>query len=383
MDKILFRYFKHLIFLLLEILIGHCLFANANPAFQIGDQYSLDQQSFFYSHTDTLLLDRIISEHIDNQLFEGTVMIAEKGKVVYQRSAGFADMEKGRIINNESKFGIASITKMLTAIVILQLIEEKQLSVQDNLGRLLPDLNIPRAEKITVHHLLLHISGLPNEPDAMYRSPKTPASFVKESLEHRKASKPGRFNYANIDYVLLGMIIETLTGQRWREAVTERIIQPLGLKQTGFLEKGNYPENFAYSYQVSKSGKKQRDPDFFIENFHAAGCMYATAKDLLLIDQALYGEELLDAQSKEKMFTAYPEYNYTGYSVWTYRYPFVDSKPLIMERRGKIMGANVVLVRMLDSQQTIIILSNNDRFNPDSFGDSHNLREALIVALSK
>ena len=97
----------------------------------------------------------------------------------------------------------------------------------------------------------------------------------------------------------------------------------------------------------------------------------------------MYGRTLLSEASKKLMFTSYPEYNYTGYSVWTYNYPFVDTQPKIMERRGGIFGSNSVLVRKLDLNHTIIILSNNNRFNPDSFGDPSNLREALIIETSK
>jgi hypothetical protein len=106
--------------------------------------------------------------------------------------------------------------------------------------------------------------------------------------------------------------------------------------------------------------------------------MYSTSTDVLKLDLALYGDELLGEESKSAMYTSYPEYNYAGYSVWTYRYPYCDAKPLLMERRGSILGANVVMVRFLESRHSLIILSNNDRFNPDSFGDSENLREALI-----
>ncbi len=336
-----------------------------------------------YAQTDTLKIDRVVSDHIQDHFFEGTVLVAEKGKVVYQKSAGFADWENNKKVDHQTRFSIASITKMLTAIVILQLVEDKQLELEDNLKELLPQMNIPKGHKITINHLLLHISGLPNESDIMYASPKTPAVFVKECLANKKARKPGQFNYANIDYVLLGLVIEKVSGKSWQEVIQERIIAPLGLRNTGFLKRGSLPANYALTYQLAEDGTKRRDPDFFIENFYAAGCMYASAQDLLRIDQAMYGEELLSKESKEKMFTAYPEYNYSGYSVWTYRYPFVDSKPRIMERRGGILGANVVLLRMLDTRQTIIILSNNDRFNPDSFGDENNLREALIIAMNE
>jgi hypothetical protein len=109
--------------------------------------------------------------------------------------------------------------------------------------------------------------------------------------------------------------------------------------------------------------------------------MYANTADLLKLDQPLYGEKLLDTESKKLMAVSYPQYNYTG--VWNYHYPFVTGSPTIMEQRWGIGGANVGLVRLTDAQETIITLSNDNRFNPDSFGDENNLREMLIRVLSK
>lgn len=337
--------------------------------------------------TDTSNISRIIQDQITSNNFEGTVLIADKGNVVFQRSTGYKDREIHSLIDNDTRFGIASITKMLTAILILQLNERGSLSLQDNIKELLPELNIPNGENITVHHLLLHISGLPNENDSIYYSKKSPVEYVMETLKEKGESDEfGKFNYANIDYIILGLIIEKNTGKNWEEVVRENILDKLGLINTGFLSelpKGNYPDNFAYSYSVSEEGEFTKDQDMYMENYYAGGSMFSNAADILVIDQAMYGDQLLSEKSKELMFTSYPEYNYTGYSVWTYNYPFAETQPKIMERRGGIMGWNSVLVRMLDEDKTIIILSNNNKFNPDSFGDKDNLREALIIELGK
>ena len=327
-------------------------------------------------------LDQIVANHIEDKQFEGTVLVADKGQIVYQKTHGFASRVNKIPINDQTHFSIASITKMLTAIIVLQLIEEGKLSLENSLDELLPELQIPNAKQISIHHLLLHISGLPNEIDNVYRKVQSPNEMVASAVKNKqKGLKLGKFNYNNIDYIILGLIIERLTAESWEETVKSRIINPLKLKHTGFLKKGQYPDDFAWTYQLTEEGSFTKDPAFHIENFYAAGSMYSNAEDLLKIDQAMYGETLLKAESKKRMFNSYPEYNYTGYSVWTYRYPFIESKPKIMERRGGILGANVVLIRLLELNQTIIILSNNDGFNPDSFGDKNNLREAIIRAL--
>ena len=246
----------------------------------------------------------------------------------------------------------------------------------------MPEFDIPKGKKITVHHLLLHISGLPNENDAIFSEQKTPAAFVTETLKE-KGSSLGEFNYANIDYVLLGLVIEKYDKKSWELAIKHRILEPLKMENSGFLKKDTYPQDFAYSFSYDANGARQLDPLFFIENYYAAACMYATAEDILKLDQGMYGNQLLSEKSKELMYTSYPEYNYSGYSVWTYNYPFSEAQPKIMERRGGILGANSVLIRMLDTNKTIIILSNNNKFNPDSFGNQEGLKEALMIEVAR
>ncbi len=301
-----------------------------------------------------------------------------------QRNAGFKDAALAQPISNSTHFSIASVTKLFTAIVILQLVDEGKLQLDSQLKTILPDVLVPGNDDITVHHHLLHIAGRPNEPDSLFMATTTAADFVQKTIGAMKINKDiGSFHYANIDYVILGMIIERIEGESWQRAVQQRILDKLGMTSTGFLSMDCYPDNFANSSTINNDGTRYPDPAFHIENFYAAGSMYSTAADLLLLDQAMYGTSLLSEEAKAKMFTSYPEYNYTGYSVWTYRYPFLSSQPLVMERRGGIMGTNVVLVRLMELNRTIVILSNNNLFNPDSFGDSTNLREALLLKLAE
>lgn len=333
---------------------------------------------------DIPAIDEIVKTNIEQHYFQGTVLVADQGEIVYQKTVGLLDREANILLNDQTRYGVASITKMITAILTLQLVEEGKLSLETSINEILPHLSIPKGHKITIHHLLLHISGLPNEASDIYSHPVSPENYVLETMKRKQKDIGfGKFNYANIDYVLLGLVIEKLRQQTWESVVQERIIQALHLEATGFLKKGKYPDNIAQTYMVSEEGQFEKDPEFYIENFYAAACMYSNASDLLKIDQALYGDQLLNDASKAKLYKSYPEYNYTGYSVWTYSYPFAETQPLVMERRGGILGSNSVLLRLLDRNQTIIILSNNNRFNPDSFGDKNNIREALLIELGK
>ncbi len=326
-------------------------------------------------------LDSLVSAEVEKQGFSGVVFIARKGEVLLHRADGMAYYQSGVEMAPDTRFSIASVTKLFTAITILQLQEEGKLSLDDKLVTYFPDEAIPGANRISIEDLLLHNSGLPNERSTIYRAPRSPLEYVRATLKNRAKSKYGAYNYNNLDYVLLGLIVEQLRGMPWQEVVTKRILTLAKMANTGFLAYGDYPANFAYTYQVGRTQQLQQDPSFYIENFYAAANMYSTAKDLWLLDQALESTVLFSAASRALLSTAFPENNYGGYGVWNYRYPYVEEQPLVMERRGGILGANVVLVRLPEDDACIIILSNTDAFNPDSFGDPGNLREALLRAL--
>jgi D-alanyl-D-alanine carboxypeptidase len=332
------------------------------------------------NHIDSTIIRSTIDAYREASGFSGTILVAKKGQPVFFESYGLAYYSTPDPIQNDYHYSIASVTKLFTSIRILQLQEEGKVALDQPIIDYLPQFVQSISKEITIHHLLLHISGLPVDRQKMYRHAYTPTEMVEETLTEKPKSDFGQFYYNNIDYVLLGLIIEAVTGSSWQENISQHILEPLQLKQTGFLEYGYYPENFAYTYSVKRKKLKQ-DPLFYIENFYAAGNMYASAMDLLTLDQALYANTLLNENSKALLLKSYPEYNYTGYGVWNYQYPFIAAQPTIMERRGGILGANVVLVRMVEENYTIIILSNDNRFNPDSFGDDTNLREMLIRTL--
>ena len=189
----------------------------------------------FANPIDTQLIAQIIDRQVEQNFFEGNVLIADQGQIVYHHSSGHVDEEQTIPIQTNTPFSIASITKMFTAIVILQLVEEKQLRLDGTLADYLPDLAIPNASEISIHHLLLHISGLPQEKDRQYLKSRSPQQMLKGALRRKgKINAPGQFRYSNTDYLLLGQVIEKVSGQSYESAIRQRILEPLGLKQTGF-----------------------------------------------------------------------------------------------------------------------------------------------------
>jgi D-alanyl-D-alanine carboxypeptidase len=329
-------------------------------------------------HTQKALpVAEVVENYVDQVGFSGIILVAHQGVPIFQRSFGLAYRSTPDTIGDDYRFSIASITKLFTSIRILQLQETGALNLKASVVDYLPAFQGRISAEVTLHHLLLHISGLPNERDGIYYKELSPQEFVERCLRRKSRVDIGQFNYNNLDYVLLGLIIEQVSGNSWEQEIRSFILEPLGMDQTGFLEYGYYPSKFAYSYS-QRGTRLVQDPLIHIENFYAAGNMYATVADLLKLDQGLYTEEILNESSKQLLAVSYPAYGYAGYGVWNYNYPFIKRQPVVMERRGGIMGANSALVRLTEDNYSIIILSNDDRFNPDSFGDASNLREALI-----
>ena len=326
-------------------------------------------------------IKKVVLHHVEKNHFSGTILVAKEGKPIFHESYGLGYQKTPDTLENHYHFSIASVTKLFTAILVLQLVDTEKIDLYRPVVEYLPQFINQIPELVTPHHLLMHLSGLPNEKRKIYRHSLSPTEIASQTLSNASKATFNSFNYNNLDYVLLGLLIEKVSETSWKEAITEHILRPLQMDETGFLAYGDYPSSFGYTYSYKKPNNPVQDPLFYIENFYAAGSMYATSEDLLKLDQALYRNQLLTETGLELLSKSYPENNYAGYSVWNYQYPFVDSQPTIMERRGGILGANVVLVRLTDSNDTIIILSNNDQFNPDSFGDAGNLREGLIRAL--
>ncbi|HAA10323.1 MAG TPA: hypothetical protein DCE41_00985 [Cytophagales bacterium] len=327
------------------------------------------------------VFDSIGQAHAKLRNFSGTILLAQEGQVTYEASFGQADLVIGTPNTLDTQYPIASVTKLFTALVIMQLVEEGKLNLHTPVAQILPAWDISHSEYITPHHLLLHASGLKKESDRTYRKPLTSTEMLSKALSKSYVSTDfEQFRYNNVDYLLLGQVIEEVTGKPWADQVQERILTPLKMGQTGFHQAGNHPEGLVKTYSQSRAGTLKSDPVIYWQNFYAAGNMYSTAQDLLKLHVALGSEQLLSNESKETLYKMHPEWGCPAYSVWTYKYPFVASKPRLMERRGGILGANCVLVRGLEEDFALIILSNNSAFNPDSFGDPTNLREALLMA---
>ena len=324
----------------------------------------------------TAAFDSIVRAEVAQRQFSGVVLVAENGTTVFQAAVGSAGAKEPMTVN--ARFRLASITKAFAAVLVMQLVEEQRLRVSSTIAQVLPDLKIPRAEQITVHDMLLHRAGSPEEPDALYDAPRSARAMAIETAT--LAYRPyGEFAYSNLDYFVLQLMIEKITGKPFATVLQERILTPLGMKNTGIAKRVS--KGIVQGYLGDSTGRLTPEPSVYVENAGAAGAMYGTVADLMLFDQALYSERLLKKASIAEMYTSHPELGYVAYGSWVYDYYFLPSSPLVVERRGRSFGFNHAFIRLPGINKTLIILSNNDRFDPDTFGKLDSFKDRLIKVL--
>lgn len=283
----------------------------------------------------------------------GTVALARDGKVFYKKAFGYKQIS-GKIKNeNDTKFRIGSITKMFTATMVLQLMEENKLTPETKLGTYYP--NIPNANDITIEQLLTHHSGLYNFTDEEYLKFHTQAKTQQEILDllakQTPDFKPGeRGEYSNTNYILLGYIIEKLTGESYAENLRTRIAKKAGLKNTHIGSKINPKDNEAYSY--SFDGFRwivEDETDMSLPG--GAGAIVSNTADLIKFIDALFNNKLVSEASLSKM-TAIQD----GYGMGIFQAPFYEKKGYT--HNGGIDGFSSSLVYFPDDKLEVALLMN-------------------------
>jgi CubicO group peptidase (beta-lactamase class C family) len=255
-------------------------------------------------------LDKLISAYAEYGQFNGSVLVAEKGKVIYKKGLGLADMEWNVPNQPDTKFRLGSITKQFTSMLIMQLVEQGKLKLDVPISTYLPDYPKKNGEIITIHHLLTHSSGILNMTSFprffkdISRNPYSSLQLVNLFADSTLQFKPGERNaYSNSGYILLGYIIEKITGRSYRQVLQENIFTPLNMKNTGYDDYRPLLKNRARGYE--KNGRLYLNANFIDMSVpYAAGALYSTVEDLYLWDQALYGNQLLRKENMDLLYTS-------------------------------------------------------------------------------
>lgn len=314
----------------------------------------------------------LLQKYVDAQAFEGAVLVGKGKEIIYKDAFGFANREWEIPLTTSTKFKIASITKQFTALLIMQLIEEEKVSLEGFVSDYLPYFREDTGKRIKILHLLQHTSGLPEEvtefdqiDDALAVLDQT-EERVKLFADGDPAFEPGsQFNYCNTDFSVLGAIIEQLRGKPFAAVLQERVLNPLGMKNSGVLRPESVIEGLASGYVRTENGWNARiDFGHFAQ---AAAGMYSTVEDLHLWNAALLNHTLLSETFTKLMFTPRDDVgnigNYVALGSWVYQRPLPpdnEKRPWIAERRGYISPFTALNVLALEDGYSVILLSNAD-----------------------
>jgi D-alanyl-D-alanine carboxypeptidase len=310
--------------------------------------------------------------------FNGTILIQNKVTLLYEKSFGLANVEHLVKNKKETRYRIASLTKLFTAVLIMQLYEEGKLELNRPIHTYLPGYKGAGGAVVTIHQLLNHTSGISNMDTVkslesalihgvpVYQQPLTTDALLDRYCSGPLVNTPGAvFDYNNADYVILGKIIEQLRHASFDSVLHQKILRPLRLTNTGMAYQENIIPNLAANY-FYRDDIKRLVPDlpFYNQNWYAAGSMYSTSGDILQFTTALFSKKILKKETLDLMFVSgKDEY---GYGVWVYENYKIGGKMYrIIKRPGSIMGAQTMLFHILEANVTILILCNTGTVSLD------------------
>ncbi len=329
--------------------------------------------SLLFADTLTERIDEYLKTVYLNKSFNGTVMYAEKGKILYNKSFGIANYQTMENIQSNSPFRLASVSKAFTAMSIMILAEKEKLNYGDDIRKYLAEWPYPG---MTVRHLLNHTSGVPDYIallDEHWDIPNkgTPNRKIATGydafdmlVKHQPPAQfqPGeKWEYSNSGYVLLALIVENISGKIFDQFLQDHIFGPLEMRQTLLYSpvKDPYIYRRVYGYRLGEDGKYAANDEHYVNGMFGDGEVYSVPADLLKWDQALYTEKLVSKKTLEMAFS--PTVLNDGS---TYDYGFgwgigeIDGKRIV-EHDGGWVGFRTTLHREIEDNRTLVILTNN------------------------
>jgi CubicO group peptidase (beta-lactamase class C family) len=298
--------------------------------------------------------------------FNGTVLVARQGDIIYERGFGFANLEWSIPNDLRTKFEIGSMTKQFTALLILQFVNEGKIQLGGHLSDYLAYYRKETGSRVTVSELLSHTSGIPNfiRPGFL----EGPASrirysvkdFVQQYCSDDLRFEPGtKFEYSNSGYFVLGAILEQVSGTSYEQLLKDRIFTPLGMKDSGYAHWETVLAHRASGYERSSKGlQNSRFYDMSIP--FAAGALYSTVEDLYLWDEALYGERLLPTRLRDLLFKPNLENYGYGWGILIPKAGMPYAGESIAMHGGAIFGFQSLIQRIPKHRELIVLLDNTD-----------------------
>ncbi|MDO5104614.1 serine hydrolase [Capnocytophaga sp.] len=307
---------------------------------------------------DRMKLDAYFDALTAHQKFMGSVLVARDGKVLYEKSVGFANVENRVENSGNTQFRVGSVSKTFTAVLVLKAVEQGKLKLNQPLSDFFKE--IKNAEKITIEQLLRHRSGIFNlTNDTSYftwhTQPQKRSVILLKIASYNPVFEPdSKFEYSNSNYILLSYILEDIYKKSFSDLLETFIVNPLKLKNTQMGEKQSSQSEAAYSYTYKNGWEKETETD--LSFVLGAGGILSTATDLKIFIRALFEGKLLEKESFEIMTTLKE-----NYGMGLFQLPFYDKK--MYGHTGSIDGFLSIAGYFPDEKITYIRLCNGLNFN--------------------
>ena len=322
---------------------------------------------------DNELIEKVqilLDEQESADRFSGAVLIAHNNEPILTAARGFA-IHPGVLRNQpDTKFNIASLTKMFTAVAVVQLVADGKLDLHVPVAVYNPDL--PYADQITIHQLLTHTAGFDRYWNDAYRAVRsdlrTIADYLKLFANTPLEFPPGtRHHYGNTGYVVLGALIEQVTGRPFYEHMQREIFQLIGMKDTDFYEMDLPIANCAVGYTRENwfgPTDGQLRNNYFIYGVRGSPSehCFSTVQDLFLFLRAFQTQRLVDTHHMELCFTPHTSGEHPGVS-YGYGFHIIDDgrHGRVIGHGGRALGGDTFAMMYFDLGYTVIVLSNYDR----------------------
>ena len=268
---------------------------------------SLNFQSIGYAQNLTKI-DSLLEEKYPDNAPGATFLISKNGSIIYKKAFGLANLELNVPMKTDNVIKIGSMTKQFTAISILMLMEQGKLNLDDEITKFIPDYPT-NGNKITIHHLLTHTSGIKNYTrikslNAIAQKDLTPLELIDFSKNEPIDFVPGeKYKYNNSGYVILGYIIEKVTGQPYANFVEEQIFNKLEMTDSQYASQREVIKNRASGYQ-NNDGYVNR-MDFSLTLAYSTGAIMSTVSDMFTWQEAIKNNLLINKKTTQKAFTNY------------------------------------------------------------------------------
>ena len=316
-------------------------------------------------------IDQYVQDYHQKGLFHGAVLVSKSSEAIFKKGYGFANMEWDAPFEPDTRMDIGSLTKSFTSLLVLQQVERGEIKLDATINDYLPEYRKDTGARVTIHHLLSNTSGIPDIMDypemrsklikLSYTLDYAIKNFCSGDLKYEPGSK---FEYSSSGFLILGAILERVTGKSYESLLEERILKPAGMTNTGIDGDSLILKKRASGY-IRKKDYFIREPYMNMDLATSAGGIYSTVDDLFKFNQALNTDKLLSKEYRGIMFKpnidAFGGRGKYAYGWGVFQVPLSESgKKKAISHGGSLYGKETLFTRLVDDDYLIVLFCNTE-----------------------